>query len=188
FAAFIFVLWRQTVGGGSALPAADVPDPFLGAEAAAVEIVEYGDFGCPACRAWHNAGIREQVLQNYGDRVRFVWKDFPVITRYSPKAAEAAHCAAAQGKFWAYHDFLYEQTSNIQVDGLKQAAAALGLDQTAFDQCLDEGQMAEKVRVNENEARRYGFRGTPAFALNGQPLPGPPSYQQLATRIEQALQ
>ena len=84
-----------------------VDDPALGPTTAKVTIIEYGDFGCPTCRAWHRAGILDQVLAQYGDQVRFLWRDFPVITPQSPKAAEAGQCAYDQGKFWDYHDLLY---------------------------------------------------------------------------------
>ncbi|MBX3053905.1 MAG: DsbA family protein [Caldilineaceae bacterium] len=182
-AVFVYILWQQTVGSPT-LSAIDVPDPVLGAADAPIEIVEYGDFGCPACRGWHNAGILAQVEQAYGEKVRFVWKDFPVVTPYSPKAAEAGHCAASQGKFWEYHDYLYESTTNLRDGGLKAAAAALGLNQTEFDACLDSGQMAGKVQANDNAARRLGIRGTPGFTFNGQVLAGPPSFAQLAQMID----
>jgi protein-disulfide isomerase len=93
-------------------------DPSLGGADAQVIIVEYGDFGCPACRSWHLAGIREQVMADYGDQVQFVWKDFPVITAQSPKVAEAGQCAFDQGKFWEYHDHLYEQGRSLNVADL----------------------------------------------------------------------
>ena len=185
-ALFVFLLWQQTAPP-PATPAEDVPDPVLGEVTAPIEIVNYGDFACPACRAWHGAGVVEQLTEIYGEKVRFVWKDFPIITPYSPKAAEAGHCAASQGKFWEYHDYLYESTTNFRDDGLKAAATALGLDQAAFDACLDSGEMAGKVRTNENEARRLGFRGTPGFTFNGQALPAPPSLAQLTQMIDRQL-
>ena len=151
-----------------------------------MEIVEYADFGCPACRAWHNSGIREQVLATYGDQVRFVWRDFPVITPQSPKAAEAGHCAGRQDKFWEYHDLVYESGAGLSVSLLKQYADQLELDRTAFDQCLDQGLMARKVQANDQQARALGLRGTPGFTLNGRPLPAPPSYDQLAGLIAEA--
>lgn len=180
-----FATWQQT-GGNKALPAESVPDPFLGAEAGVVEIVEYGDLGCSACRAWHNAGIREQLVADYGDQVRFVWRDFPVITPDSPKAAQAAQCAGAQGQFWDYHDYVYEEGGSLKTSALKSYATAIGLDENEFNTCLDQGQMANKVQANEQAARRLGLRGTPGFSVNGQPLPAPPSYDQLAALIEQA--
>jgi hypothetical protein len=96
----IYVTWEETTGGITQ-NAGLVDDPALGPETAPVVIVEYADFGCTACRAWHNFGIREPVLATFGEQVRFVWKDFPVITPLWPQAAESGHCAAAQGKFWA---------------------------------------------------------------------------------------
>jgi protein-disulfide isomerase len=185
-AAVIFVTWQQ-IGGSTALPAEAVADPSLGPDTAPVEIVEYADFGCPACRSWHNAGIMDQVEAAFGDQVRFVWKDFPVITPQSPKAAEAGQCAAAQGKFWAFHDYVYENFAGLEVSTLKQYASAAGLDRDAFDQCLDSGQMVRKVRANEQEARRLGLRGTPGFTINGKPLPAPPGFEQLALLIQQEL-
>ena len=179
---FVFLLWQQTAGPTSS--AEDVPDPLLGTVDAPIEIVEYSDFGCPACRSWHNAGIVAQLEAVYGEKVRFVWKDFPVVTPYSPKAAEAGHCAAQQGKFWEYHDYLFESTTNLRDDGLKAAASALGLDRSAFDACLDSGQMAGKVQANDNAARRLGIRGTPGFTFNGQVLAAPPSFAQLAQMID----
>ena len=79
-------------------------NPTLGLDSAKVTITEFGDFGCHACQSWHNAGIKEKILATYGDDVQFVWKDFPVITAQSPKAAEAGQCAFDQGMFWEYHD------------------------------------------------------------------------------------
>ncbi len=183
FAAFVLLLWQQTTGGPT-LPAAEVPDPARGPMDAPFEIVQYSDFGCPSCRGWHSAGIVDQLQETYGDKVRFVWKDFPVVTPYSPKAAEAGHCAASQGKFWEYHDYLYESTTNLRDDGLKAAARALGLDRSAFDACLDSGQMAGKVQANDNAARRLGIRATPGFTVNGQVLAAPPSFAQLARMID----
>ena len=82
-------------------------NPTIGSDSAKVTITEYGDFGCTSCRAWHNAGLLKQVRAAYGDQVQFVWKDFPVITAQSPKAAEAGQCAFDQDKFWEYHDVLF---------------------------------------------------------------------------------
>ena len=182
----IYFTWQET--SLSNPPATiSVADPAIGPESAPVEIVEYGDFGCPACRGWHNAGIRAQILATFGDQVRFVWKDFPVITPQSPHAAEAGQCAAAQGKFWEFHDLVYEQFAGLEPDALGGYAARVGLDLAAFAQCLEQSVMRAKVQANEQEARRLGLLGTPGFAINGRPLPAPPSFEQLATLIQQEL-
>ena len=163
-------------------------DPFIGAVDAPVTIVEYGDFGCPACRSWHNAGIMDQVRAVYGDQVRFVWRDFPVITARSPKAAEAAQCAYDQGKFWEYHDYLYERASSLGTSDLKRYAGELGLDKEKFDRCLDSGQHQMTVDQDLQDAYRRRFRGTPSFLVNDQPLAGPPNFQYLQSLIEPVLQ
>src|SRR5262249_34687227 len=129
--------------------ARQVEDPALGPATAPVTIVEYGDFGCPSCRAWHRAGILSQIRAQYGEQVRFVWRDFPIITPQSPKAAEAAHCAADQGKFWDYHDYLYERANALNVSALKGYAADLTLDVATFSACLDSGRYTAAVDRSE---------------------------------------
>jgi protein-disulfide isomerase len=108
-------------------------DPALGPSDAAITIIEYGDFGCSSCRIWHQAGVRDQVEAEYGDQVQFVWRDFPVITAQSPKAAEAGQCAFDQGMFWEFHDYVYEQGSSLGVSDLKEYAKQIGLDSKEFN-------------------------------------------------------
>jgi protein-disulfide isomerase len=163
-------------------------NPTLGLDSAKVTITEYGDFGCTSCRAWHNAGILDQIRAEYGDKVQFVWKDFPVITAQSPKAAEAGQCAFDQGKFWEYHDLLFANAPALSVSDLKNYATQVGLDTTRFNQCLDSGQNQSKVNQSLNEAQReYGFPGTPSFLVNGKKLVGPPSFQTLKSTIDAIL-
>lgn len=162
-------------------------DPTLGAIDARVTIIEYGDFGCPACRSWHLTEIREQVVAEYGDQVQFVWKDFPVITAQSPKAAEAGQCAHDQGKFWEYHDYLYEQGRSLNISDLKEYARQTGLDSAQFNQCLDSGQNKAKIDQNLEQAYRLGLPGTPSFVVNDQKLAGPPTYATLKGIIDDIL-
>lgn len=164
-------------------------DPTKGPEVAAVTITEYGDFGCPSCRAWHQAGIIEQILEFYGDQVRFVWRDFPVITGRSPKAAQAGQCALDQDEFWAYHDNIYEQPDldvDLRVDALKRYAAEIGLDMEVFNACLDSGQHKDTVQLDWDEGRRLGLRGTPSFLVNGTYIIGGQP-ELIVQAIDQAL-
>ena len=162
-------------------------DPFIGSINAPVTIVEYGDFGCPSCRAWHKAGIIDRVIATYGDQVRFVWRDFPVITAQSPKAAEAAQCAYDQGYFWEYHDLLFEQAPSLRTGDLKRYAEDLEFDSTLFNQCLDSGQHQATVDKDLQDAYRHRFRGTPSFLVNDQPLAGPPTFEFLQSLIDPIL-
>lgn len=181
-----FILWpRPKVEAVSSARLAD--DPSLGPASAPVTIIEYADFGCPSCRAWHNAGILDQIRARYGDKVRFVWRDYPVITAQSPKAAEAAQCAYDQGKFWEYHDLLFARAPALGTNDLKSYAAELGLDTAQFNQCLDSGKHRETVRQDWQDAEAHGFLGTPSFLINNQPLVGPPTADLLEQKIDAIL-
>jgi protein-disulfide isomerase len=162
-------------------------DPSLGPANAPVSLIEYGDFGCPSCRAWYQSHTLERVLATYPNKIHFVWRDFPVITPDSPKAAEAGQCAFDQGRFWPFHDLVYEKAPAISVDDLKSYAASVGLDIKRFDHCLDSGQDAPKVNQSLQDAYSHGFRGTPSFLLNGQPFAGPPSLEYLERLINPIL-
>jgi protein-disulfide isomerase len=187
-----YLVWprpqAQPAGSAGTAGAASLgDDPSLGPANAPVTIVEYGDFGCPSCKAWYKAGVLDQIRAKYGDKVRFVWRDFPIITVQSPKAGEAGQCANDQGKFWPYHDTLYNHAPALSVGNLKSYAAAIGLDTAKFTACLDSGQYAAKVSHSQSDAFAHGFRGTPGFLVNGQPLDGPPSFDYLSSLIDQAL-
>jgi protein-disulfide isomerase len=162
-------------------------NPALGPENAKVTIVEYGDFGCITCRGWEKAGVRQQIINTYGDQVHFVWKDFPVITAQSPKAAEAGQCAFDQGKFWDYHDLLYAKAPALGVNDLKAYATQIGLDSAKFDQCLDSGKDSPKVDQSWHEAYQFGFQATPSFLINGQKLVGAQPFDVFKAVIDPIL-
>ena len=162
-------------------------NPTIGATEAEVVITEFGDFGCHGCQAWHNAGIKDRILETYGDKVQFVWQDYPVITARSPKAAEAGQCALDQGMFWEFHDAVYEGHEGLSEDALKHYAESLNLNMQAFNNCFDSGQHRATVEHDLNEGRQLRLRATPSFAVNGQLLPAPPGYDQLAAIIENEL-
>jgi len=180
------ILWSQSrVQPLSAARLAS--DPSLGSSSAKVTIIEYGDFGCTTCRGWEKAGVLKQLEAAYGDRIHFVWRDYPIITAQSPKAAEAGQCAFDQGKFWEYHDLLYAKAPALSISDLKSYAAQLGLNTDQFDQCLNSGQNKAKVDQSMSEARGYGFIATPSFLVNGQKLVGPASFQQFKALIDPLL-
>jgi len=110
-----------------------------------------------------------------------------VITSASPKAAEAGQCAFDQGKFWEYHDLLYDKAPALAISDLKTYAAQLGLDTAKFNNCLDSSQNAPKVDQSMNEAQQLGFNGDPSFVVNGQKLIGPPSFEALKVIIDPIL-
>lgn len=160
-------------------------DPSIGPENAPITIVEFSDFRCPFCA--RAKPIIKQILENYGERVRVVYRDFPILGPQSQKTAEAAECADEQGKFWQYHDKLFENQQELDIKNLKQYAEDLGLDTTKFNDCLDSGKMAQEVEKDSQDGRDYGVRGTPAFFVNGILVPGAQPYSVFKQIIEQEL-
>lgn len=165
----------------------DVPSTrTLGPSAAPVTVTEYGDFGCITCRAWHYQDNINKIHDAYGTQVHFVWRDLPVITADSPKAAEAGWCAADQDKFWEFHDLVYAKFQ-IDLDSLKSYAVQLGLDTARFNQCLDSGLHRADVDRDWQIAEAHGFRATPSFTVNDRPFAGPITLSQLQSLIDPIL-
>jgi protein-disulfide isomerase len=142
-----------------------------GPREAPVTVVEFSDFQCPYCRAV--IPTLKQVAARYPDRVRWVFRDFPLeaIHPEAPLAHEAARCAGEQDKFWPYHDLLFEQT-DLAPAALKRYASQLGLDEAAFGQCLDSRRHRAAVNADVQAGQRLGVNGTPTFFVNGRPLVG----------------
>ena len=104
------------------------------------------------------------------------------------KAAEAARCAGEQGKFWLYHDRLFANQQNLEVDQLKRHAADLGLASSAFDACLDGGKLAPQVREDLLAAQTHGVTATPTFFINGRPLSGAQPFDAFKRVIDEELE
>src|SRR6185437_7321350 len=105
----------------------------------------------------------EKLQTVYKGRVSFAFKDMPLpMHAHAQKAAEAAHCAGAQGKYWEYHNELFA-SKQLDITDLKQDARKLNLDTATFDQCLDSGAQADAVKVQADEAQKLGLQGTPVF-------------------------
>jgi protein-disulfide isomerase len=149
--------------------------PTLGPQNAPVTIIEYADFGCPACWYWYKLGVLDQLRDRYGDQLRFVWRDYPVITLLSPKAAEAGQCANEQGKFWEFHDTIYEHERAIRASDLEAYANAIGLNMGLFNECVSSRRYQDRVNAEQHEAFSHGFNGAPFFLVNDQVLIGPQS-------------
>jgi protein-disulfide isomerase len=162
-------------------------DPSLGRASAPVTLIEFSDFQCPFCQ--RVSPTLKKVRETYGDKVRIVWKDFP-LTQIHPqafKAGEAAHCAGDQGKFWEYHDRLFANQGQLQPEELKQHAAALGLDASAFNACLDSSKYGERVRDGVAQGTRLGVNSTPTIYINGRMLSGAQPYETFVSVIDEEL-
>jgi protein-disulfide isomerase len=160
--------------------------PSRGPANAAVEIIEFSDFQCPYCLRAHP--VVEQVLRTYGDRVRFVYRHFPLESHPNARpAAEAAACAADQNKFWAYHDRLFDHQDKLSGDDLKAHAAALGLDVSRFDDCVSSRKFRKDVEADIAAGASAGVTGTPAFFVNGRVLEGAQPYEVFSRVVDEEL-
>jgi len=175
-------------------------DIFLGPADAPVTIIEFSDFQCPFCKRFRDQTL-DQILSSYEGKVRFVYRDFPIssIHEWAQKAAEAGECADEQGQFWPYHDLIFaNQTAlnqQLEAEGLngavgtfKDYAGQLGLDTSAFNDCLDSGKYAQEIQKDYNDGVAAGVTGTPGFFINGQELIGAQPFAAFQQAIDAALQ
>jgi protein-disulfide isomerase len=161
-------------------------DPVRGVAAAPVTIIEFSDYQCPFC-ARVNPTL-ERVRQTYGDKVKIVFKDFPLPNHaQAPKAAEAAHCAGEQGKYWEMHDRLFGDQRALEVPKLKESAVAIGLDGARFGQCLDSGKHAGRVAAGTAQGEAMGVNSTPTLYINGRPLIGAQPFEAFKLVIDEEL-
>jgi protein-disulfide isomerase len=182
-------------------------NPSKGPADAKVTIVEFSDFQGPNCGNFATQTL-PQILSNYGDKIRFVFMNYPLNKdSYAQKAAEAGECANAQGAFWQFHDLLFQNQQALAdlatpdptgglpkiVDSLKGYAAQLGLDTAEFNDCLDSGKMASAVQADEQVALKAGQDagltsfGLPSFFINGNYLSGAKPYAVFKQAIDAAL-
>jgi protein-disulfide isomerase len=162
-------------------------DPAVGAASAPVTLVEFSDFQCPFCQRVEPT--LKQLRDKYGDKLRIVWKDFP-LTQIHPqafKAGEAGHCAGEQGKFWEYHDRLFANQQALQPADLKKHAADLGLNAAAFATCLDSSKFGERVRDGVSQGTSLGVNSTPTIFINGRRLSGAQPLEVFVAAIDEEL-
>jgi len=163
-------------------------DPARGPAKALVTVIEFSDFQCPFCKAFFHQTL-PRLIADYGTRVRFVYRDFPInqIHPEAQQAAEAAQCAFEQGRFWEYHDRLFQHQETLAVPDLKRHARALGLDATAFERCLESREFRSEVEKDLEDGRRYGVNGTPTFFINGRKVVGAQPQATFKQIIEEEL-
>lgn len=165
----------------------------MGNKDAQVSIVEFADFQCPYCGRHHEL-VEPTILNEYvkTGKANFVYKHLAFLGQESVFAAVAAECAADQGKFWEYHDYLFEHQNGenqgaFNKDKLIEFGKAINLDAARFEKCVQSDETIARVQADTQEAQKFGVSSTPTFFINGKPLVGLTSPDEFKAAIEQAL-
>nr|AQS32414.1 hypothetical protein [uncultured archaeon] len=180
-------------------------DPSIGPENARVVIVEFSDFECPYCGAamgtheelikrfksqdpeWEAAVPKLKELAKQG-KIKFVYRDFPLgFHSNAQPAAEASECADEQGKFWEYHDALFENQENLGNDLYLELAEKIGLSVSKFKTCVESGKYSQEVQADVSYASQIGVSGTPTFFVNGIKVTGAQPYNVFKQIIDAEL-
>jgi len=149
----------------------DNSSPILGSKDATITMIEFGDYQCFYCNQFYH-DTEPDILKNYINtgKVRMIFKDFTIIGQDSVSAAHAAHCAQEKGKFWEYHDTLYdnwagENTGWVSSANLLKFAKQIGLDENEFSQCMEQSKYISVVQGSVSNAKDLGLTGTPDFFI-----------------------
>jgi protein-disulfide isomerase len=158
-----------------------------GPKDAPVTIIEFSDFQCPFCKAL--LPVMNELMGKYPGKLQWVFMDFPIPSLHptAPKAHEAARCAGEQGKFWEYHDLLFDRAPRHSDEELKQYAREIKLTSATFSECLASGKYQADVARDVEEGTRLGVAGTPSLFINGRLLDGGNPMSELPTLIEREL-
>ena len=173
-------------GAALTLPVSTERDHIQGPEDAPATLVEYGDYECPYCGAAYP--IIKELQARMGERLRFVFRNFPITTSHphAEQAAEAAEAAASQARFWEMHDLLYENQQALRHEDLRAYAGRLSLDVATFERELAEHVHAARVREDFMSGVRSGVNGTPTFYVNGVRHDGSYDLETLLGVLEEA--
>ncbi|HEX3643072.1 MAG TPA: thioredoxin domain-containing protein [Ktedonobacteraceae bacterium] len=160
-------------------------DHSQGPVTAPVTLVQYGDYECPYTR--QSTRVVQALQPLLGERLRFVFRNFPLVQihPHALHAAEAAEAAAAQGKFWEMHDYIFHHQHTLEDADLARFAEAVGLNHSQFLQDMNEHRHLSRIEANVESGERSGVEGTPTFFINGVRYDG--SWEQetlLATLIQ----
>ena len=161
--------------------------PSIGPDPAPVTIVEFSDFQCPYCQ--QSVHVLKELRNLYGDKLRLVYRDYPGPNHpYALQAAEAAHCAGEQGKFWDYHDRLFDRQTPGQGWDFASLANELGLQQKTFENCLKSGHFRDQIIKDLQDGLTLGITSTPTFFINGRPLVGAQPLAAFQALIDRLLE
>ena len=161
-------------------------DPSIGPVDAPITIVEFSDFQCPYCQK--SVAVLKDLRRLYGEKIRMVYRDYPGPNHpHASQAAEAAQCAGEQGRYWEYHDILFDRQSPGKGWDFPALAMELGLQPDSFAACLNAGRYREEVAKDLQDGFTLGITSTPTFFINGRPLVGVKPFAEFQTVIDRLL-
>lgn len=177
-------LYNTNSSGTLVVPIETADDPALGSDGAIIKIVEFSDFQCPYCQQAY-PDLRK-LINEYPTDVKIIYRDYPNIATHPDalNAALAANCAFEQDKFWAYHDLIFNNQSNLSISELKLYASQLKLNTDQFNQCLDDQKYLYEIQDDMQDGMKLSITGTPTFFINGIKVPGIIDYETLKTIID----
>ncbi len=161
-------------------------DPAKGPADAPITIVEFSDFRCPYCGRFFSQTL-QPLLDNYGDQVRMVFRDYPILGASSVLSALAGECMNEQGKFWEFHNLAFSNQQNLTREAFIGYAQTLAMNVEQFTQCLDSQQYIQEISADASYAQNLGVTGTPAFFVNGRFISGAQPYNVFASIIDEEL-
>jgi len=177
------------------VPAISSADHVRGDAASSVSVIEYGDFQCPACGAYEP--MVEQLTRQYGSRVAFVFRNFPLVQVHQDAqiGAQAAEAAALQGKYWEMHDLLYQKQATWSAEPAASVVAkyfdgyakSLGLDVAKFDADINSDAVKGKIQTDVASANAAQVDHTPTFFIDLKQIPNPQSTEEFTKAIDAAL-
>ncbi len=162
-------------------------DPSKGPAKAPITIVEFSDFQCPYCSRAETTVA--EVLKKYGEKVRLVFRDYPLSFHQNANiAAQASECAEEQGKFWEMHGAMFANQAKLAANDLVETAATIGVEKDKFKTCLDSGKYKDEVQKDFEDGQKAGVTGTPTFFINGIPMVGARDVNSFSEIIESELE
>ena len=173
------------------LPQPEAKDIIIGSSSAKVVLTEYADFQCPACGVYHP--IIKQIIQNYGNKIRYIYRNYPLTQHQNAKpAAYAAYASYKQSKFTEMEDLLYatqkDWSTSDNPDGIfRQYAEKIGLDMTKYDTDTTSDETKKFIEDQLNATQALGIISTPTFFVNKEQVQGPQNYEEFKKVIENAL-
>lgn len=163
----------------------DELSPSWGGDDAVVKIVEFGDFNCPRCLQFFP--VQNQLKEKYGEKIKFYWRNYPVVKESSVNFALAGICADRQDLFWPLHDKFFQLQGTISLGDIEPLAESIGVDVEKYKECLDHSLTMSQLRKDFFAAQDGEIKGTPSFIINGYKIEGAITFEAMDVVVQKFL-